>query len=531
MGTLTNVNPTPLPSAGWKQTFFDGFDGAFLDRSAWPLVFWGGSNNGAYTFQPGNVVVWDGEVSANSISTPAGWTSGAFQQGWNGQLYGRFEIRAKYDEGQGTSGALLLWPTDDEGGAEVDINETRAADRTLNNITVHGKGPFFSNVESREFRYDASEWHTYTVDWLPGELVFYLDGQELYRTNERVPDEMMSFGVLGYVNAWEDWWQGGPPDATSPASSGIHLDWVRIYTPENLYPGALPTALYGVTGAMRYSTEPWTGTWVAAGNTGEFARSGVRSSDGVTYAATWNAAQWNDQLPVVASAPAVWDPANATRLLYANFTETQLDFSAAGTTGLAVVASGAQRGNIRTGAGNDSLTWVAQSVPGAAPDSTMTINMGAGHDSIVVTSAGRSNIDQPFAWGGQWRGDYDGRASVFRINLGAGDDWVTPLVGGGVVDGGTGEDAVVFWGARPNYAVTAQADGSTRVDDLSGAQGSVVLWAVERLLFAETSGITEVAPPGQAPAPFVIDIAAVLPVLAPPRSVTAAAASSPDPLI
>ena len=52
MGTLTNTDPTPLPTAGWKLTFFGGFDAAYLDRAAWPLVFWGGSANGAYSFQP-----------------------------------------------------------------------------------------------------------------------------------------------------------------------------------------------------------------------------------------------------------------------------------------------------------------------------------------------------------------------------------------------------------------------------------------------------------------------------------------------
>jgi beta-glucanase (GH16 family) len=287
MGTLTNTNPTPLPNTGWRLTFFDGFDGGGLDRAAWPLVFWGGSNNGAYTFQPGNVVVWDGEASVNSASTPSGWTSGAFQGGWNGQLYGRFEIRARFDPGQGISGALLLWPSDDQGGAEVDLIETRTADRWVNNISVHGNG----TLESTEFHYDASQWHTYAVDWLPGLLVFYLDGQEIHRTTNRVPSEMMSLGVLGYVNSRTDLWQGGPPDASSPGFSSIHVDWVRQYTPESLYPGALPTALYGTPGgALRLSTEPWTGTW-NAGNFGEYARGAVRSVDGVAYAATWNTAQ------------------------------------------------------------------------------------------------------------------------------------------------------------------------------------------------------------------------------------------------
>lgn len=517
MGTLNDVNPTPLPTAGWKLTFSDGFNSTYIDRGAWPLVFQGGSANGAYTFRPENVVVWDGEASVNNVNTPSGWTSGAFQQGWNGQLYGRYEVRAKFDPGQGFSGALLLWPTDNEGGAEVDMVEPRFADKSVNNISVHGEGgpgPF----DSWEFRFDATQWHTYAVDWLPGQLVFYLDGQEIHRTTRRVPDEPMSFGVLGYVNAPGDDWHGGPPDASSPGFNSIHVDWVRAYTPENLYPGALPTALYGTPGALRLSTEPWTGAW-SAGDTGEAARSAVRSVDGVTYAATWNAAQWNDQVPVATSAPAAWNPAYASRLLYANFADVELDFAAAGATGLSVVASGAQRGNIRTGDAGDAVTWVAHSSPAAGPDNVMTVVTGAGHDSVVVTAAGRSNIDQPFGWGSEWRGDYDGLSSVYRVNLGAGEDWATLAAGGGVVDGGAGVDTVVFWGPVSRFAVTALSDGSTRVDDRTGAQGGAVLWGVERLNFADA----EIAAPGQAPAPSAIGIAPVGATPALPVAAVAAA--------
>ena len=89
------------------------------------------------------------------------------------------------------------------------------------------------------------------MDWLPGLLVFYLDGQEILRTTKHVPDEMMSFGVLGYVNSPADLWQGGPPDASTPGFSSIHIDWVRTYTPDNLFPGAPPAALFGSPGVMR----------------------------------------------------------------------------------------------------------------------------------------------------------------------------------------------------------------------------------------------------------------------------------------
>ena len=443
MGTLTDTNPTPLPQEGWRLTFYEGFNSTYLDRAAWPLVSGGGSSNGAYTFQPGNIAVWDGAASVNNVNTPYGWTSGAFQQGWNGQLYGRYEIRARLDPGQGLSGAILLWPTDNEVGPEVDLIETRTADRTLNNISVHGDGGF----DSWEFRYDASQWHTYAVDWLPDQLIFYLDGQEIHRTANRVPDEPMSLGFLGYVNSQTDLWQGGPPNASSPGFNSMEVDWVRIYTPENLYPGAPPAALYGQPGALRATTEPWTGTWVA-GNRGEYARSGVRSDGATTYAATWNAAGWNDpQMGLVVSAPTSWDPSYAGRLLYANFVEVFLDFGVAGpANGVSLVAAGSQRGTVKTGAGNDGVTWIAHSAPAAGTNNVMNIGTGEGNDGVTVMSVAQSGTDEPYAWGPDWQPGYNGLASTARVGLGNGDDTATLWAGSGVVDGGAGADTAAFAG-------------------------------------------------------------------------------------
>lgn len=155
-----NADPTPLPQAGWHQTFFDGFDGAYLDRAAWPVLPSGPASNGAYSFVPQAVVEWAGEVAVNTFGGPAGWYSGAFQQGWNGQLYGRDEVRAAFDPGQGITGAILLWPTDGSTRNEVDLIESRNADRTLNALSVHEGNTF----ASQSFSYDAKQFHTYGLD-------------------------------------------------------------------------------------------------------------------------------------------------------------------------------------------------------------------------------------------------------------------------------------------------------------------------------------------------------------------------------
>ena len=524
MGTFTDDNPAPLPGQGWIPTFFDGFNAVFLDRAAWPLVQWGWGANGAFRYDPANIVQWGGEVAINSQSTPGGWTSGAFSQGWNGQLYGRYEIRAALDKGQGVSAALLLWPTDDNGGWETDIMEFRSGDRTRNAVVLHG--PADAQVFHFD-NFDASQWHTYTLDWLPGSLTLHLDGQKILETSQLVPDEPMSLGFLGYVGKPGEVWTFGGPDATTPGFVSWHVDWVRISTPDFLFPGQLPPALYGTSAAdLRPTTKPYTGLWTAGPVGDEYALTGVRSVGATPYAATRNAAQWNDRITLVADAPAGWDPSYASRLLFANVTEVALDFRAAGTTALDLVVSGAMRGNIATAEGADSILLVVHS-SGAGPGNVTTIVSGGGADRITVTAPALTGADDPFAWGAEWNGAYAGQFSTVRINAGPGDDTVTLLAGSVIVDGGAGTDTAVFEGApRARFQVEALADGSTRVQDTTGALGTAILWGVERLQFADAA----IAAPGQAAwsgAPIAIGPVGATPDLSQPPP---ASPPPPDPV-
>ena len=515
MGTLTDINPNPVPATGWRQTFHDGFNGAFLDRAAWPIVQFGVGANGAFQYSPANVFGFDGSMwVSNQAAGVSGWTSGAFSQGWNGQLYGRYEIHARMEPGQGTAFAILLWPSDSVLSYEVDIIEPRNGSRTTNSAVFHGPD---GNAEVVTFNYDATQWHTYTLDWTPEKLTIWLDGNLLVEHTTFVPDRPMSLGFLGYVARGDEAFFGGGPNESTPANVNLEVDWVRIWTPEDRYPGALPAALYGTSPAdLRATSNPYTGVWTAgeilnAAGQREFALTGVRNVGNTNYAATWNAAQWNDQLKLVSSAPASWEAGTATRLLYANFVQAEINLRAAGQTALTVVVEGAQFGNVATADGNDTLTWVAHSDPDAGANNTMLLVTGGGNDTVIVTSPVQSSLDDPFAWGADWHGDYGGQSSRALVNAGAGNDTIILQAGAAVVDGGPGTDTVVFGGPSSQYAVQVLGDGSTQVTDGTGALGTVQLFAVEQLRFSDTT----IAAPGQAPNPNPFDIG---PVTAPPGS-------------
>ena len=498
MGTYTNTDTTYVNSNGWVPTFFDGFDGAYLDRAAWPIVQYNVGSNGAFTYSPNNVFGYDGEINVANIADGNGWTSGAFQQGWNGQMYGRWSISAKFDAGQGVTAAILLWPESGDSRYEIDLVEPRTADKTtLNNTTIHGP----NDAITIPFDYDATQWHTYTVDWKPGLIDIYLDGTKILETNERVPDEPMSLGFLGYVANGGDSWFGGQPNAQTPAVTALHIDWVRAWTLADQYAGNLPAALYGTSTADLHPTSnTYTGLWTAgfladASGNREYALTGQRTLGGTTnYAATWNASAWNDQVTLVTAAPATWDAGNGHNLLFANFVDVELDFRAAGTTALNLVAEGAQHGNIVLGDGNNSVTWVEHSNAYAGGNNVMTIVTGAGNDSVHLTAAAFSQADEPFAWGSDWNKDYDGHASVARISTGAGNDTITIDAGQAIIAAGAGDDTVAWNNPMSRFSIDVAANGATRVVDRQGVLGTALLHGVEHLAFSDQA----IAAPGHA---------------------------------
>ncbi|HEV7268664.1 MAG TPA: family 16 glycosylhydrolase [Falsiroseomonas sp.] len=450
MGTLTNENPTPLDPDGWRLTFSDGFDGAYLDRGAWPILFNGARYwNNAFDWRAENVVVWDGQLTVSSIASPSGWTGGGLNMGWNGQLYGRWEVRARLDEGKGTSGAILLWPTDGGHPPEIDLMESPDPGRTTTYVTLHGEG----GTEGRAVASDASEWHTYAVDWLPDRVTFYIDGVEQLTTTERVPDQPMALGFMSFVAAANEKWFGGGPDASTPGVVSLHVDWARIWTPEAFYPGESPALHFREAGES---------SWAEAADR---MRSGVRSIGEERYAASWNSGEWGDVTALSLDSGRPWVPGTADRLLFANVEEVSLALQKA-PMGLDVKVIGAATGVLVAGTGDDRVTWLAHA--DAASRQTPTgIALGEGNDTLLVTTPASSDLWQPFAWGGRWNGAYDGGLSRVHASGNEGNDRIE--VQGQVLlvaNGGAGDDTIIGGGGADTLR------GAEGADDLTGGGGA-----------------------------------------------------------
>ncbi len=207
----------------FSQVFRDDFNGSQLDRGIWKAVYSGEYHNEMFRWDPSQIQVGDGRLTIATERAEDGWVSGGLATIPDGQTYGSYEFRARVDAGQGTAAAILLWPSDNEWTDEVDIVETHRPDREAFAFTNHGDPQVTEYIDT-----DVSQWHTYRLDWTPGELTLWVDGQQKSRITTDVPEQSMSFGVQGQVMADHETWFGGGPDGSTPDRVEIELDWVKV---------------------------------------------------------------------------------------------------------------------------------------------------------------------------------------------------------------------------------------------------------------------------------------------------------------
>lgn len=222
VGHAAGAESTSPSSVGWKLVFSEEFDGQQLDKSKWTIYrdCWGGGNHErqCYTGRPENISVHDGVLDLSArLETATGpslsaemrepgvepppatkpFTSGKIStKGKFSLTYGRVEVRAKLPTGQGVWPAIWLlpdqfvygeWP----GSGEIDVMEAvnvgvKCADcpgGIQNNVygTIH-----YGSVLHHQWQQQGAQlpkgteadWHTYTIDWAPGRIKWYLDGRE-----------------------------------------------------------------------------------------------------------------------------------------------------------------------------------------------------------------------------------------------------------------------------------------------------------------------------------------------------------------
>ncbi len=139
--------------------------------------------------------------------------------------YGYIQAVARIPKGDGYWPGLWLLPASQAWPPEIDIMEAYGNDTTQADFTNHPVGS-----AQQQLQYDAGEdlsagYHSYAVDWEPGSITWYLDGQARYTVTSGIPSEPMYFlADLAIDNAL-----GLGPDSSTPSSASFDIKSVEIW--------------------------------------------------------------------------------------------------------------------------------------------------------------------------------------------------------------------------------------------------------------------------------------------------------------
>lgn len=234
---------------GWVLDWADEFEGDALDARKWmPEVAGHGFGNNEmqfYTERRENVRVEGGWLvieARKEAYQGKQYTSARLKTaGLVERQYGRFEARIKVPRGQGIWPAFWMlgadigkvgWPR----SGEIDIMENIGKEPGIVHGTVHGPGysgdkAFGGPSKLPAGQRYADDFHVFAVEWEPGEIRWYRDGEHYHTARPDTvkgewPFEHPFFMLLNL--AVGGYWPGYP-DASTVFPQQMLVDYVRVY--------------------------------------------------------------------------------------------------------------------------------------------------------------------------------------------------------------------------------------------------------------------------------------------------------------
>ena len=242
---------------GYKLLWSDEFNGDKLDESIWSYdphePGWTNNELQEYTTSTDNVFVKDGHLVLKALKTEKGgkdyYTSGKVKsQGKKDFTYGKVTVGAKVPIGQGLWPAAWMMPTD-EGKygqwpkcGEIDIMEVLGNDVTTAYCTVHYGEPHCDQQATHKLENGnyGDGFHEYSVEWEPGEMRWYIDGEKVLTANDwftavegedekpyPAPFNQPFYMQLNLAVGGD--WPGNPDSTTDFNSAEYQIDYVRVY--------------------------------------------------------------------------------------------------------------------------------------------------------------------------------------------------------------------------------------------------------------------------------------------------------------
>jgi beta-glucanase (GH16 family) len=225
----------------WRRVFFDDFSRG-LRSSRW----------GAYSGQPGGDPggLWSPShaVVANGVLNLETYRDSRYGGRWVSagvssapalkQTYGKYEVRVRVDGGKGVAFVALLWPSGNVWPPEIDFAENGGETSVRDHVTATLHYRSDNSQIQRTVHVDLTQWHTVGVQWLPGKLIYTIDGRQLAVVRSgAVPHQPMELdlqtqaGTCGVSFA-------PCPDKQTPAHVNAQIKWVAAYAYQGPKPGS-----------------------------------------------------------------------------------------------------------------------------------------------------------------------------------------------------------------------------------------------------------------------------------------------------
>lgn len=244
-----------LSYEGYELKFEDNFDQKHLDKSNWSFEIhepgWVNNELQEYIASDKAAYVKNGNLVIQASKNGSKYTSGRINTlGKHGFKYGIVEARIKVPKGKGFLPAFWMMPVNENlygqwpKCGEIDIMEVLGDAIDTNYGTLHYGEPHtqtqFSAKSKAKSNY-ADEFHTFAVEWLPGKINFFVDGEQYgsaddWFTKKGSEDPItfpapydQEFYIILNVAVGGDW--PGNPDKNTKFDKDAQMlvDYVRVY--------------------------------------------------------------------------------------------------------------------------------------------------------------------------------------------------------------------------------------------------------------------------------------------------------------
>lgn len=257
-GTQT---PTPAPTldySNYKLKWEDQFDGTALNRDDWNVELhdpgWVNNELQAYVDSDKNIYIEDGNLVLKPVETKnadgtVSYTSGRVNtQNKHDFKYGIMEARAKVPAGQGFLPAFWMMPTNENlygqwpRCGEIDIMEVLGNKTDTSYGTIHYGNPHSESQGKYTLNRGnfVDEYHTFSVEWEPGKINWYVDGKLIHSENDwysvtegqgeityPAPFDQPFYIILNLAVGGN--WPGNPDATTDIEKAAYKIDYVKVY--------------------------------------------------------------------------------------------------------------------------------------------------------------------------------------------------------------------------------------------------------------------------------------------------------------